>query len=686
MTTTNTLHTPRFLLPVPTWNADWQKWQQTFETFANGVDSSLFSLLEHVTLIPRVLPTVSIAGGVFSQSGPAQFISRTLQVEVGVGPNPLTLVPRALVCAHLQSGAVGPQSIEWELRITNTEVDADLVVFGVVGDDYSITWYNGSRLVPGTPMALFAFPGTGGGGGLSPAPFDWVFAPTLLTVAQNGQYFVSIGTPFGNGDITLPASPTAGMQFTIMARGGGIKISGSPTSPIMGPGPFAGGVLALAMSNESAVTLTCKDMAPFAPGVMAWVMTAGVGQVADDADPTSTFNFNFNAPTSFPTDATGTLLGITADGIVQLGTDLYGTKRAGSQQHSGGTAVDVGPTDVWKLIESGRNDATGISPVVCTLDGFAWLNDDGWECEFQVGVDAAYDTVPMTVKTPPFTTDICIQGSRYVNSITCADVGGYVRLRWAPWGLGRGHFIVTGGRGTWTDDLGGIHQLTGGGGGAGSLQDAYDGGALITIPVGGDPVGIQNEQAGQAALRLSGTGPQRIEADAELELADGSYAGVEGPPDAVPLSSTGARDFIFPCSSLIDGINQAYLSAGAVAWSGQTSNDTPAEIFVGGVPSERHAMPEGSTTAFQLTAIARDNVGNRSKVWTITAVAQVSIGGTPSWVSVASPAYAVVDQSDSSGGTDDWDIAVALNTPDRTFRVTVTGQTSTTIQWAVFRR
>jgi hypothetical protein len=169
MTTTNTLHTPRFLLPVPTWNADWQKWQQTFETFANGVDSSLFSLLEHVTLIPRVLPTVSIAGGVFSQSGPAQFISRTLQVEVGVGPNPLTLVPRALVCAHLQSGAVGPQSIEWELRITNTEVDADLVVFGVVGDDYSITWYNGSKLVSGTPMALFAFPGTGGASSLQAA-------------------------------------------------------------------------------------------------------------------------------------------------------------------------------------------------------------------------------------------------------------------------------------------------------------------------------------------------------------------------------------------------------------------------------------------------------------------------------------------------------------------------------------
>jgi hypothetical protein len=355
---------------------------------------------------------------------------------------------------------------------------------------------------------------------LSPAPFDWVFAPTLLTVAQNGQYFVSIGTPFGNGDITLPASPTAGMQFTIMARGGGIKISGSPTRPIMGPGPFASGVLALAMSNESAVTLTCKDMTPLAPGVMAWVMTAGIGQVADDADPTSTFNFNFTAPSSFPTDATGTLLGITADGIVQLGTDLYGTKRAGSQQHSGGTAVDVGPTDVWKLIESGRNDATGTSPVVCTLDGFAWLNDDGWECEFQVGVDAAYDTVPMTVKTPPFTTDICIQGSRYVNSITCADVGGYVRLRWAPWGLGRGHFIVTGGRGTWTDEFGGVHSLSG------SVEAAVytwdqavaggtnEVGTVVTPLVSGIGYSLKVEC-------IAGTAPS----GADLELADAAFSG-----------------------------------------------------------------------------------------------------------------------------------------------------------------
>jgi hypothetical protein len=69
----------------------------------------------------------------------------------------------------------------------------------------------------------------------------------------------------------------------------------------------------------------------------------------------------------------------------------------------------------------------------------------------------------------------------------------------------------------------------------------------------------------------------------------------------------------------------------------------------------------------------------------ITAVAHVSIGGTASWVN-AVPVYTVIDQSDVGGGTDDWDIALSINIPDSTMRISVTGQTSTTIQWAVFNR
>jgi len=476
-----TSHTPRFSLPIPTWNADWQKWQQVFETFATGVDSTLFSLLEHTTLLPRVLPTVSITGDVFSQSGPAQFVSRTLQVAIEVGPNSLTLIPGSLVCAHLLSGAVGPQAIEWELRITSTEADADLVVFGVVGDDYAITWYNGARLVPGTPMALFAF--AGGGGGAS-----------SLQEAYNGG--ASIAIPVGGDPVRVNNG-----------------VTGAPAIVLGGAGPQR----------------------------------------------------------------------LSADGDLELSDgNYYG---------------EIGPADAIPLTSVGARDFT----------------------------------------------------------FACASLVDAINKAY-------------------------------GSGGSGSLQDAYDAGSSIGIPVGGDPVTINNGQAGEPALLLEGTGPQRVKAEGELELADGGYLGIEGPPDALPLSDPTARDFVFPCESLIDGINQAYLGAGAVAWSGYTNNDTPTELFVRGVALERHVLPVGSTVSFQLTAIARDNLGNRSKVWTVTAVVQVSIGGTPSWVSIASPAYAVVDQSDSSGGTDDWDIAVSLNAPDRTFRVTVTGQTSTSIQWAVFTR
>lgn len=358
MTTTNTLHTPRFMLPVPTWNADWQKWQQTFETFANGVDSSLFSLLEHVTLIPRVLPTVSITGGVFSQSGPAQFISRTLQVEVGVGPNPLTLVPRALVCAHLQSGAVGPQSIEWELRITNTEVDADLVVFGVVGDDYSITWHNGSRLVPGTPMALFAFPGTGGGGDTHEGVTEMVSTARTVLPAENRKWLETDGT-------------------------------------------------------------------------------------------------------------------------------------------------------------------TGVGPVIMTIDQaqFVLGTDFGWQATFAVGHNNSWNAVSAVVACT--TDELSIGEAWNITSLTSSDLGARLVVRYSYAGSRRGRFRVVDGCGTWTDNLGGVHNLSGGSVEAAvyTWDQAVDGGtnevgSVVTPLVDGIGYSLKVEC-------IAGTAPS----GADLELADAAFSG-----------------------------------------------------------------------------------------------------------------------------------------------------------------
>lgn len=168
-------------------------------------------------------------------------------------------------------------------------------------------------------------------------------------------------------------------------------------------------------------------------------------------------------------------------------------------------------------------------------------------------------------------------------------------------------------------------------------------------------------------------------------LSTAAYTGTNGPDGSVPLTGSGAVDFDFPCNSLIDAINKAYLGGGLVYWSGTTTNDTPAEIFVGGVPSTRYTLTTSSTVVFFLTCVARDNTTNRSKVWEIKGVAQCSSADASDWVDLT-PTYTVVDQSDSSGGTDDWDVALSIDDSDESVRVTVTGQTSTTIQWVVYNR
>jgi hypothetical protein len=158
-------YTERFQWPIPPWNADWQKWQANFKSFAQNVDATTFALLEHQTLIHHTLPTVSISvGAVFSQLSAAIFVSRTMQTQISVGPNDLDLVPGALIGFSLQPGAVGPQQADWESYVSQTDIDPTTIIVGIVRADGSINWFNGANLPVGTAMTLFDFIGTGGGG------------------------------------------------------------------------------------------------------------------------------------------------------------------------------------------------------------------------------------------------------------------------------------------------------------------------------------------------------------------------------------------------------------------------------------------------------------------------------------------------------------------------------------------
>jgi hypothetical protein len=237
--------------------------------------------------------------------------------------------------------------------------------------------------------------------------------------------------------------------------------------------------------------------------------------------------------------------------------------------------------------------------------------------------------------------------------------------------------------------------------GGGSLQEAYDLGNEIVIPDGGGAVQITNEDAAGHALEVGGAGqrdlysagaldvtavgPLAVKSDDELTLEDGRYTGGFGPVTTLPMTNAGVLDFVFACSSLVDAINKAYIGAGSLCWSGVTGSNTPTEIYLGGVPTTRYALTGNSVTSFALTAVAREAITNKTKVWEIRAVATRTLAGVSSWVRVT-PAYTVVDQTDASGGTADWDLALAINDGDDTMRVTVTGQAGLSIGWAVYNK
>ena len=117
-------------------------------------------------------------------------------------------------------------------------------------------------------------------------------------------------------------------------------------------------------------------------------------------------------------------------------------------------------------------------------------------------------------------------------------------------------------------------------------------------------------------------------------------------------------------------------------WSGITSTATPAEIFIGGVPSTRLTLAASSMTTFEVICAAYDLQHGKAKRWKIECDAMRD--GSSNSALVDDVLYTVLSQSDTPGGgtgTDLWDVAVAVNDTDETFRITVTGAAASRISW-----
>ena len=157
--------TPRFKIPFPKENAE--SWFDTFKDTMYNLDARIFENLEHLQLINVQLPEVEIrdmGAGVyhFIPRDVAKFLSRTHHVEIEVTSRFVVLEPGSIIGAWLQSGAVGPQSVEWEVWNDRMEVDATAVPMGYVNDDHTIIWFNGAYIEVGQTKRLFDFTGASG--------------------------------------------------------------------------------------------------------------------------------------------------------------------------------------------------------------------------------------------------------------------------------------------------------------------------------------------------------------------------------------------------------------------------------------------------------------------------------------------------------------------------------------------
>lgn len=53
--------TPKFKWPFPSWNADWQRWQDVFDDLIENVDATVFGIVSNSKIIFKDLPDAHVA-------------------------------------------------------------------------------------------------------------------------------------------------------------------------------------------------------------------------------------------------------------------------------------------------------------------------------------------------------------------------------------------------------------------------------------------------------------------------------------------------------------------------------------------------------------------------------------------------------------------------------------------------
>lgn len=116
----------------------------------------------------------------------------------------------------------------------------------------------------------------------------------------------------------------------------------------------------------------------------------------------------------------------------------------------------VVPADNRMMFETYTVGA-GVAPLTAEIDQavFNLATDEGWTATFRVGVNDSGAAVPMYVACT--TSEMSADNATFVTNFYSSEIGAYLVVRYSYAAALRGRFTVVNGRGTWVDNLGGVH-------------------------------------------------------------------------------------------------------------------------------------------------------------------------------------------------------------------------------------
>jgi len=128
-------------------------------------------------------------------------------------------------------------------------------------------------------------------------------------------------------------------------------------------------------------------------------------------------------------------------------------------------------------------------------------------------------------------------------------------------------------------------------------------------------------------------------------------------------------------STNIDGLSTQKNNVVQGRWAGTTTDATPAEIFLRARAGKRFTIRAISALAFKMTIVARDNVANEVAMYTVVGI--IKRDGANNTV-MSNCTVTTVFEDDAT-----WDVAVTADDTNEALIITVTGDATNPVQWAV---